>query len=246
MPSTERPILCVSIHDVAPATWADCARLHAAVRAVADIPVSWLVVPCYRGRDGVPAAYQAAADALLRDGHELVLHGYTHVDDGPPPRGLLEHIQRRVLTEGEGEFAALGVEQARRRLELGMAWFRRRGWPLAGFVAPAWMMGPGAWEALRGSSLRYAGGFRYLHVLASGRACFAPTLVYAARNRSGRLVSPPLAGALAALHWRTPVLRLALHPRDAQHPALLRHAQALLARLLAQRTPMTEASLALR
>ena len=41
----DEQVLCVSIHDVAPATWTDCLRLVQAVRAVADIPLTWLVVP---------------------------------------------------------------------------------------------------------------------------------------------------------------------------------------------------------
>jgi predicted deacetylase len=37
--------LCVSIHDVAPATWTECRTLLEAVAAVADIPLTLLVVP---------------------------------------------------------------------------------------------------------------------------------------------------------------------------------------------------------
>ena len=36
--------LCVSIHDVAPATWPDCQRVIAAVHAVAPIPLTLLVL----------------------------------------------------------------------------------------------------------------------------------------------------------------------------------------------------------
>ena len=35
-PPPSPPLLCVSIHDVAPSTWDDCARLAAALREVAD------------------------------------------------------------------------------------------------------------------------------------------------------------------------------------------------------------------
>ena len=40
------------------------------------------------------------------------------------------------------------------------------------------------------------------------------------------------------------LLRLALHPRDAHHPAILRHMQALLEQLLRTRAPMTKAAFA--
>ena len=65
------PLLCVSIHDVAPATWDDCARLAAALREVADIPLSWLVVPRYHDRPGDDAAMRAGLDAALARGDEL-------------------------------------------------------------------------------------------------------------------------------------------------------------------------------
>jgi len=45
-------------------------------------------------------------------------------------------------TPGEGEFWALSEREATRRIEAGVAWFRAQGWPLAGFVAPAWLLGP--------------------------------------------------------------------------------------------------------
>jgi predicted deacetylase len=79
----------VAIHDVALATWPDCQRLLQALRAVADIPLSWLVVPCYRDNAARSPACEAALESLLGQGHELVLHGYTHVDSGPPPAGML-------------------------------------------------------------------------------------------------------------------------------------------------------------
>jgi predicted deacetylase len=246
VPATEPLALCVSIHDVAPATWAECQRLHDALRAVADIPLTWLVVPCYRGQGHVPRHYAHALDALVTRGHELALHGYTHLDEAAPPVTLRERFARHVLTQGEGEFAAIGAAEARHRLELGMAWFARRGWPLAGFVAPAWMLGREAWQAVLACPFAYTSTFRQLHWLAKGTSLFAPTLVYAARNGGGRLVSPMLCQAVARVHNAQPVLRLALHPRDAHHPALLRHAQRLLDRLLDTRTALTKAELARR
>jgi predicted deacetylase len=242
--ATDQPVLCVSIHDVAPATWAECQRLHDAVRAVADIPLTWLVVPCYRGQGHVPRHYAHGLGALLARGHELALHGYTHVDEAAAPATPGARFLRRVLTQGEGEFAAINTAEARRRLDLGVAWFARHGWPLSGFVAPAWMLGREAWTALLAYPFLYTSSFRKLFWLASGSNMFAPTLVYTARNAGGRLVSPLACQALARLHGAQPVLRFALHPRDARHPTLLRHAQGLLDHLLETRVALTKAELA--
>jgi predicted deacetylase len=246
MSPIDRPALCVSIHDVAPATWPDCLRIHRALAEVADIPITWLVVPCYRGNAEAPKHYVRAGDGLLERGHELALHGYNHVDTGPPPNGAMARLLRHVVTQGEGEFAAIDMAEARRKLDLGTAWFARRGWPLSGFVAPAWMIGTAAWKALLTYPFQYTSTYRKLYWLASCECITAPTLVYAARNRSGRIASPILASTMAALYRSAPVLRLALHPRDAHHPSLLRHAQGLLQDLLATRMPLTKAALAAR
>ena len=121
--------LCLSIHDVAPATWQDCQRLLRAIGAVADIPLTLLVVPNYHNYhtdEAESARYERMLDDLLARGHELALHGYTHLDSGPMPLNLHSYFVRRIYTQREGEFAALDATHARRLLELGLAWFARR------------------------------------------------------------------------------------------------------------------------
>lgn len=240
------PLLCVSIHDVAPSTWDDCARLAAALREVADLPLSWLVVPRYHGRLDDDAALRAGLDAALGRGDELVLHGYTHLDTAAAGQGLRQRFLRGVYTQREGEFAALGADEARRRIALGLDWFRARGWPVSGFVAPAWLMGQGAWEALGDFPFAYTTTFTRFHLLegSKGRGAeqgvFAPSLVYAARNRSGRALSPMVAELVARWQARAPLVRFSLHPPDARHPHLLAHAQDLVERLLRTRQPVTK------
>lgn len=240
---TPPPALCVSIHDVAPATWPECLRLLAAVRAVAPrLPLSWLVVPCYHGHSAPAPAMEATLGELLHGGHELVLHGYTHVDSAAPAVNLRGRLLRQVYTTGEGEFAAIEQAEALQRLDRGLAWFAERGWPVEGFVPPAWLAGRGACAALRQRPFTYTTSLCHFHLLAAERSVTAPSLVYSARNRAGRLLSPVLTDALAMVmaRARSPLVRLALHPADARHPALLRHAQHVLERLLSRRQPMTK------
>lgn len=246
MPPTEQHTVCVVIHDVAPATWPACRRLLQAVRAVADIPLTWLVVPRYQGSPVRSPLFEQALEALLAQGHELALHGYTHLDSGAPPHSLRARLLRTVWTENEGEFAALGPDEIRRRLELGLAWFAQRGWPVDGFVAPAWLLSPQAWPVLRGLPFRYTTTCLRLVLLPQMEAHWAPSLVYAARNGAGRLLSPPMASMAAQLMANAPILRLALHPRDAQYPALLQHMQQLLALLLERRRACTKLAAAQR
>lgn len=238
--------LCVAIHDVAPATWSACAELIEAIRAVADIPLTLLVVPRYHGSGVHDPQFDAALGQLVAGRHELALHGYTHLDEGPPARGLAARFLRSVYTTREGEFAALQADEARRRIELGLGWFCQRGWRPAGFVAPAWLLGTGAWDALREYRFAYTTTYRHFHVLPRGRVLLSPALVYAARNRAGRFFSPPAATALALALRYAALVRVALHPRDALHPALVRHAQQLVARLLEDRVAMTKSAVAAR
>lgn len=246
MSPNEPPALCVSIHDVAPATWSECMHLLHAIRAVADIPLSWLVVPQYHGSTLRSRACETTLGALQAQGHELVLHGYTHVDPCPPGGSLGSRFLRTVYTRREGEFAALGAAEARRRIELGLAWFSERGWPVCGFVAPAWLLGPQVLPLLADYPFTYTTTFTRFHLLRPASSLFAPALVYAARNGLGRVVSPRLGSMAAALSARAPLVRLALHPRDAHHPALVRHAQHLTERLLASRPALTKAEFARR
>jgi predicted deacetylase len=242
-------MLCVSIHDVAPATWSDCLRLVQAIRAVADIPLTWLVVPHYHFRPERSAAMESGLDAALARGDELALHGYSHLDTEANGGGLRARFLRNVYTRREGEFAALDHDEARRRLDLGLAWFAARGWTPAGFVPPAWLLGEGAWQALRESPFAYTTTFSHFHCL-DGQGDIAPvrspSMVYAARNRSGRWLSPRVADATAAMLADAPLVRFSLHPPDARYPELMRHTQRTLEKLLASRTAVTKAECASR
>ena len=262
--------LCVSVHDVAPATWNDCLRLLGAVRAVADIPLTWLVVPRYHGDSAASHGMQTRLSALLEQGHELALHGYTQFDSAPRARTWRDRFLREIYTAREGEFAALDQTEAQRRLELGLAWFGERKWPVSGFIPPAWLLSEAAWKALRAMPFTYTTTFTHFHCLPArnartgglsaelpmtdlatgrltmGRSVFSPSLVYMARNGSGRLLSPLLANTMVGLLARVPLLRLSLHPRDARSPRLLRHAQRLLEEQLLLREPMTKAAFAAR
>jgi predicted deacetylase len=400
-------MLCVSIHDVAPATWSDCLRLVEAVRAVADIPLTWLVVPHYHFRPEQSPAMEACLNVALDRGDELALHGYSHLDTEAGSGGLRARFLRNVYTRREGEFAALTEAEARRRLELGLDWFAARGWTPTGFVPPAWLLGEGAWRALRDAPFAYTTTFSHFHCLPCGgprraerdgeaararpphergraagyagngqpawsgtggasvqhghrhenssgsgsgsgnaqgignaqggpgnysgqdssnrqfdqgnwtgapgldsppgvrsssgiadrenrrdgaaardmrdrqggergdeqrdeqrdqprdvraplrvpfaqnnrhgtHAILSPSLVYAARNRGGRLLSPRVADATAAMLARAPLVRFSLHPPDARYPELVRHIQQVLERLLAQREAVTKAECARR
>jgi len=230
--------LCVAIHDVAPATWHLCVRLREMVREVApNAPVTLLVVPHYHDDPAAPPQYLEWLRACVAQGDETALHGYTHRD--PAPRGWL----RRRYTAGEGEFAALSHAEAVRRIARGRLWFAAHGLPLSGFIAPAWLLGEGAWQALREFDFAYTTTLTAIHDLQRGRTLRAPTLAYSTRTAARRVCSLWWNSALLRLAARVPVLRIGLHPADAAHPQVFAHAAAMLRRLQRDREPVVKRAL---
>ncbi len=233
--------LCVSLHDVAPATWASCQRVLAAVREVAEIPLTLLVVPAYHGQCSAQPEFEHAITAQLALGHELALHGYFHLDP-QVPTDAVDWVRRRIYTAGEGEFCGLSEEEARERMTLGARWFAARGWPLSGFVAPAWLLGSGAWKALHTQNhLQYTSTLTNLIALPEVHAIPAPCLTYSVRSAWRRPTSIVWNTVLSRVTANASVLRLGLHPNDAESPFVRRSWQRLLERALTHRTATTKA-----
>jgi predicted deacetylase len=234
--------LCVSIHDVSPQTWASCRKVIDAVRKVADLPFGLLLVPCWHHRPWpVSGVFIDEIDAMRRQGHELVLHGYTHWDEGAEPRGLMDYCRRRIVTRHEGEFAALDVDATRAALQAGLASLSAYGWSIEGFVAPAWMLSASTVPVLAHSGLRYAGLLGGLLTLPDLRKFPSLALTYSCRHPAGDWLMRRAVSAAALAQARSPLLRVALHPADASRPANLRHAQRLIEAALKTRAPLTEA-----
>lgn len=234
--------LCIAIHDVAPATWPQCERLLALTDALGAPPVTLLVVPDFHGRgrvDRAPAFLRAVEQRRAR-GDEIALHGYFHRDGAPAPRSPLAWLRRRALTAGEGEFADLGVTDAATRLRLGLDLFANCGWNVEGFVAPAWLASDGTREALRATALRWTSTHTALIEIAGGRRITAPCLTASPRSRWRRLASIAWLRAGARSVARFPLVRVGLHPGDADHPELLACWRGVIAKLLAQRVALTK------
>jgi uncharacterized protein len=246
MRSADRRAVCISVHDVAPATWPRCARLLSMIDECRAGPVTLLVVPDYHhgGRIDAYPAFARAIEARLARGDEVALHGYYHEDDAPPPRAPLGWIERRVLTQSEGEFAALDAAEALARLERGAAVMESLRWPVRGFVAPGWLLGPGARIAL--SRLAGGAGFAYtttrggLYRLPDWQYTFSPSLVCTVRSAWRRSMSQALNAATFAAARRGRLLRLSLHPVDAEHPDVMAQWRGWIERALEQHAPATK------
>ena len=231
--------VCVVLHDVAPSTRAACMRTLAAVAQVADVPVTLLAVPRYHGERSTPDLVDWL-ETRRRGGDELALHGWSHRDEQTPV-GAVDGLRRRVYTRGEGEFWALSERDASRRIEAGIAWFREHGWPLAGFVAPAWLLGPGAWQALAMQRFEYTATLRELVHLPGRGSVKSQSVVYSTSSAWRRQSSLLWNAVVARLERGNRLLRIELHPRDGDFVQVRRSWQKVLAGALRDRRAVTVA-----
>lgn len=215
------PRLLVSIHDVGPRFEREVDLLAERLgRALGGARFAMLVVPDHwrAAPLGRASAFQARLRGWADEGVEMFVHGWTHRDENGTAG-----FRARHMTSGEGEFLGLSREEALRRMTDGRALIEDiTGRPAAGFIAPAWLYGAGAREALRASGFalaedhmkvwRPADGF----VLARG-----PVVTWASRSRA-RIASSLAFAAIARAALRAlPTLRIAVHPGDTGVPALL-------------------------
>jgi predicted deacetylase len=234
--------LCIAVHDVAPATWPLCSRLLSMLDELGAPPLTLLIVPDYHDRGRIDRAREfiGAIERRVGRGDELALHGYDHLDRAPTPRTPRQWLRRRVLTASEGEFSALTCSDAHARIDRGLEIFERLGWHADGFVAPAWLTSPGTRAALRQFSFRYTTTHTALIDLRDQHHIPAPCLTASPRTAARRFASKLWLTAAASATARAPLIRVGLHPADAQHPDLLRHWRIMLARVLDARAPLTK------
>ena len=212
-----------TIHDVAPATLERCQRLITCIDAAGRVPLTLLVVPRYHHERSTPR-FERWVESRLRLGDELALHGFTHLDEALPAANRFDRLRRRWYTAGEGEFAALDRVAATERLEAGRRWFARRGWPVRGFVPPAWLLGAGAWAALRAQPFDYTCTLTRLIALPHGeetRRCLQTwSIVFSSRAAWRRQTSIAWTAALALRQRYAPWMRFELHPSDIEHASI--------------------------
>lgn len=247
-PSAPGRRLLVSIHDVSP-------RSEAAVDALAERlsrhlggpNFAMLVIPDHWRE--APIAGNARFHARLREwadmGIEMFLHGWCHRDETPADTGLAG-FKGKHMTAGEGEFLNLPEADAVARMSEGKTLLEDiLGAPVAGFIAPAWLYGPGALNAL--DRLGFAMAEDHMKVWQPGsRRVIArgPVVTWASRS-PGRIRSSLWFSALARAALPVmPTLRVAVHPGDVTVPALLSSIDATLARFARTHRPARYAELA--
>ncbi|WP_336965783.1 DUF2334 domain-containing protein [Sphingobium aquiterrae] len=240
--------LLLSIHDVGPRSESAVDQLQARLLAHAPVDrIAMLVVPDHWGAH--PLIRGSAFATRLRRwadaGTEMFVHGWYHRDDAGAHGSARDRFRARHMTAGEGEFLGLSLDVAVQRMRDGRALIEDiTGRPAAGFIAPAWLYGAPALEALSTCGFALAEDHMKVwrprggHVLARG-----PVITWASRSRPRIASSLAAAAVLPTILRPVPVARLAVHPGDVTVPALLRSIDRTVASLARTRTPSRYADL---
>lgn len=197
--------------------------------------LAMLVVPDYWG--SAPIEGDAAFQRRLRDwsaaGVEMFVHGWSHRDTSQHD-GALDGWRARHMTAGEGEFLGLDRSTALSRMMAAKQLVEQAtGIAATGFIAPAWLYGPGAVAALSEAGFAMAEDHMRVWdphtgaILARG-----PVITWASRSKAR--IASSLGFAALARHALKPFtnVRVAVHPGDVHVPRLRQSIDATIATLL--------------
>jgi predicted deacetylase len=233
--------LVVSIHDLSTVTREAVERMLEDLEGVGVPVTSLLVIPDHhhKGRiDADPRFVEMLQEAVGR-GHEAVLHGYYHLRSSKTGEGVATKLITRSYTAGEGEFYDLTREEAAGLLRQGKEALENCGAPFTGFIAPAWLLGPEAEEAVRSEGFDYTTRIGAVIDCRDGCHFNSRSLVYSVRAPWRRGVSLLWNEVLFHALRNTPLLRIGLHPPDWEHGAIRRHALACIQKAAAGRQVTT-------
>ncbi|WP_375396558.1 DUF2334 domain-containing protein [uncultured Sphingomonas sp.] len=231
------PRLLLSIHDVSPRFETAIDRLHDLLTAAGGQRIAMLVVPDFWREAPIRPGSRFAT--RLRDwaeaGVEMFLHGSVHRDE-TPHRSAFARFKARHLTAGEGEFLGLDATAAAARIAAGRALIEEVcGRSIAGFVAPAWLYGPGTHRAMAAQGIAIAEDhWKVWRPTDDAVLARSPVITWATRTPARERSSL----AVAALARRLPgprVMRVAVHPGDCGSDPVRRSITATVAALARQR-----------
>jgi predicted deacetylase len=236
MPEPRR--LLASIHDVSPRFEGEIDRLLDLLQRRVGDRLAMLVVPNHWRQSPIVAGstFASRLRGWSERGFEIFLHGFYHRDSGAHA-GAFDRLRGRLMTAGEGEFLGLDRAEAASRIASGRALIEDvTGCPIAGFIAPAWLYGPGALEALAETDIAIAEDHLRVWSPRTGRLLSrSPVITWASRSPGRRVSSILAASALRRLPARD--LRVGVHPGDCSSPMLLKSIDATFAIAAARRRP---------
>lgn len=236
---TPRRALVVSVHDVSPLTWDLVSSMVGDLAEVGVDRAALLVIPNHHNKARLEANpkfcewVRKAAQV-----HEVVLHGYFHMR----PASISWWWQTLVTehyTAGEGEFYDLSEAEATDRLERARRELGAAGLSSRGFIAPAWLLGREAEQAVKNAGFDYTTRLRNFKDLLTGRETATQSLVWSVRSAWRRILSICWNPLLARQLTGAQLMRVGLHPVDWQHPSIRGQAMQLIRAALAGREVIT-------
>jgi predicted deacetylase len=231
MPDSDACSLLASIHDVGPGFEREVDRLAGLLtNTLESSRFAMLVVPdhwgCHRIRPGTPFARRLRA--WSDSGIEMFVHGWHH-KDAVEHRGI-QGLRAKYMTANEGEFLGLSYHEAARRMEDGRMLLEDIiGRKASGFIAPAWLYGPGARDALRHSTFDLAEDHTKVWVPRTGKVVArGPVITWASRSPARTASSLAVAALARRLFHRLRTVRVAVHPGDVGKDSILASIQTTL------------------
>lgn len=162
----------------------------------------------------------------------MFVHGWFH-QDSTRHRTATARFKAQHMTAGEGEFLGLDRACARALMRDGKNLIEDiTGRTAAGFIAPAWLYGAGALDALADCGFMMAEDHWKVWSPTTGQVLAeSPVLTWASRSRA-RIASSLLAARLLpTLLQGMQVARVGVHPGDAAIPAIMSSIDSAVARL---------------
>jgi len=216
--------LLLALHDV---SMFHVKRCDAAEQVLDDLgveKVAYLLVPDFHARaSALDPAFVAWCRKPRPYAVEWVLHGFYHLegvnDDTPAPRPEWTPADGQ-----EAEFGALPAATVRRRIAEGADVFAKTiGHRPTGFIPPAWRWNDALPPALADAGIGWYEDHHHLYDLGLNRKSVeTPVVTWATRTplrKATSIVGTPVLERL----WRArPLVRLAVHPYDFDHPATVR------------------------
>ena len=243
--SAER-LLLTSIHDVGPGFQGEIEDLATLIEKRLGGPkFAMLVVPDHWGEN--PLRGNREFGRRLHNwssaGIEMFVHGWFHKDEAVH-KGLTA-VKARVMTASEGEFLPLAQAEAARRMEDGRKLIEDIiGRQVAGFVAPAWLYGPGAKSALQQTDFSLAEDHLRVWIPQTGEVVArGPVVTWASRSKLRTASSLTFAAIARTALQPLRTVRVAVHPGDVTKPEILASIDKTLAAFAAKRVPARYADL---
>ncbi|MGE5758834.1 MAG: DUF2334 domain-containing protein [Gemmatimonadota bacterium] len=234
MSDSPRPRLLVSVHDVTPAHEGRLLALYRLLDEAGVRQFALLVVPNWHGTWPLEEFPDFTADLRERvtRGATVLLHGLRH-DEVGQPRSLAHRVRTFERTDREGEFASLPPDEARARIAQGLSALRNARLDPIGFVPPAWLARPELTRIALDAGLALTEDARAVFV--NGRRVAAPATCWSTRAAWRRTGSIVVAATRLRLERTRPLVRLALHPHDADWLGVFDSCRRTLTRLLEPR-----------